>query len=230
MQTALLAGVGGLTLYNALKPNEQKTVIIHEGASPAPAPVAQGATAAPVLPASVAPANYAPPAPVAQGVPLAPAAVDASTVPPLANTAIPIGINAGPVQPMIGATDAGFSNPPSTESGSTSVPLAPVGSQPSVPLADAQTPIPLAPIAEGSTNVPVTTMTDSTSNVPTTMMMQSSSQPSAAIVAETTTGVPLATYPNGSGNTAPLKGAAPSISGFNLAFYACLAMTIAKLI
>lgn len=31
LQTALIAGVGGLALYGALKPSEQKTIIIHEG-------------------------------------------------------------------------------------------------------------------------------------------------------------------------------------------------------
>lgn len=146
LQTALLAGVGGLALYGALKPSEEKTIIIHQGdqSTQAPAAAAIPAVAPAVNPApAVAVANPAPvaavanPAPVGSVVnpaPVAPAAIpqvplapipDSTPVPMAADAAQMASANPVPLAPM----------PPATNDNSTLVPLAPLPDASNVPLA-----------------------------------------------------------------------------------------------
>lgn len=255
LQTALLAGVGGLSLYNALKPNEQKTVIIHENApapaaapapavapaaAPAPAvvqnpPVAYAPAPAAVQPQPFAPAPAAPMYPQYPQAPVGQVATDSSpvpSIPPLinTNTAAPATDSAATVPSGFGTTNGGVSVPPSPESGSTLTPLAPAGSPQPIPLAPSPenpSQVPLAPLA------PMTSTDYGTTGAPTTMFVPSSPQPNAAISAQTTTGVPLAAYPNGTGNDiahAPLKGAAANLNGFNLALFSCVTLVITQLL
>lgn len=226
MQTALLTGIGGLTLYNALKPNEQKTIIVHEGATPAapvpgaPAPVAAlpAASPVPVVNPSAVPINTA-----------VPVAVDGSTT-PVANAMPSAGV---PVNYDYSSTSVPIAPSPQAQ---PTIPLAPLpDAQPSIPLAtmpDNQSQVPLAPILEVTTNSATIPTAQETTSTPVPTILPNSTQTNPPILAETTTGVPLAPFPGKSGNDvahASLKGAASSINAFNLSFYACLTLVLVKL-
>lgn len=77
-QNAILAGVGGLALYGALKPSQEKTIIIHDSPT----------NAAPAAPAAVAPAA-APVAPIAPAAPYAPLAPEYAPVVPVPQYQVP---------------------------------------------------------------------------------------------------------------------------------------------
>lgn len=158
--TALIAGVGGLALYGALKPSEEKTVIIHQGetaaapaAAPAPAaPVAVAPAPAPAVPVAAAPAPVVPavvpetPAvPVAPVVPAPVAVAPVAAVVPVETANVMPAVNPGvPFAPVVASVGNGTADQPQSPDSVPQVPLAPLLPTP-VPN-DAQPSVPLAPL------------------------------------------------------------------------------------
>lgn len=223
LQTAAIAGIGGLALYGALKPSEEKTIIIHEGQTGAPP------AAVPASPPGAAPAPVAPVAPVAQpAVPAVPAAVPA----------VPAAVPAAPAPGV-------FVTPVPAIEGASSIPLAPLAPLPQDP---AQPSIPLAPLPEQTSTVPLAALPDQSTVIPV-----SSQPAVVTNLAETTTRFPISDVTLGvrtlgtesAGpqlapfNTpakqdaahAPLQGGATSnFVIFSMSFYACIALVVSKLI
>lgn len=126
---ALIAGVGGLALYGALKPNEEKVIIINQGGETKPGESSTTAAAAAVTPVAPSAESTATPLAVApvttvNGVPLAPIVA----VTPVDGTMVP-------VVPVVVETSSGApsgaSADPTTVVGSTQ----PISSDGSTPLA-----------------------------------------------------------------------------------------------
>ncbi|XP_037026325.1 nascent polypeptide-associated complex subunit alpha, muscle-specific form-like isoform X2 [Bradysia coprophila] len=139
LQTALIAGVGGLALYGALKPSGEKVIVINNGESTTAASSSDATTAASVAPAAPAApasdANTTNATPVSAAVPVAPvaSAVDASVAPvPLASVPPPAdnGVSVTPVAVL-----------PSDSTTVSNSPMQPIPSDGNTPLA------PLPPLA-----------------------------------------------------------------------------------
>lgn len=239
LQTAAIAGIGGLALYGALKPSQEKTIIIHEGGAnqAAPAPNAPPLTVPASPPGAAVPAeSIAPPAaPVVQpaaipSVPLAQAVPEQPATWPL-GTAIESSTQPQALAPIFAVNQPTFlpnapgpfvTPVPSNEG--TVVPLAsfpqPQDHQPSVslaPLPDQSTVVSMAPLpTENMSAVAGTT----TARLP---------------LMESATAVPLAPMPNNTPTShdaahAPLRGVASSLIIFNMSFYTCISIVLAKLL
>lgn len=229
LQTAAIAGIGGLALYGALKPSEQKTVIIHEGVSSAP----------PVAPAAAIPAAINQPPPSVEsstaGVFVTPVAPNA-IVPNVPVATLPQDqhqqqqpIPMQPIQPIVQSIHP--LAPLSDQS--TAVPLAPLPGQsvsvPLAPLPDDRIGVPLAPLPEQIASVPLAPLADQS-----TVAVQN-----VTVVAQTTpsaTTVPIAITqaqtqsPKVDAAHSPLKSTATSFVIFNMSFYSCVSMVVAKLL
>lgn len=230
LQTAAIAGIGGLALYGALKPSEEKTIIIHEGGSTAAVPASPPNAAQVPIPAA-APATVPAVAPSVAPAPVS--AVDPGAV--LAAPAVPVvQPSAIPSVPQQNPSGVFVTPVPSSES-VPSVPLAPLPQQhqqsvPLAPLPDQSTATPLAPLPDQSTVIPLAPLPDQSTVVPVTPQ-------NVTVVEETTTtrlaqpnAAPTVTNNiNGEAAHAPLKGAAPNFIIFNMSFYTCISIALAKL-
>lgn len=231
LQTAAIAGIGGLALYGALKPSEEKTIIIHEGGQAAAAPAA--------VPASPPGAAPAPVAPVAQ--PVAPV-VQPVAVPAMADATIQ------PQAPTVPVTSGVFVTPVPSNGGVPSIPLAPLPQDqqhlvPLAPLPDQSTAVPLAPMAGQSTAASPAPLAVQTTVVPLAPLPEQSAVVSMAplpvhnvpVVETTTTArspdpAVLSNHTATKEDAAPLKGAAANFVIFNMSFYACISIALAQLI
>lgn len=226
LQTAAIAGIGGLALYGALRPNEEKTVIIHDGGQAAAAPATipaspPGAAPAPIAPA-VQPAIVQPAVPVAQ--PVVPV-VQPSVIPSIPDaTTQPQAIPPYYQSSVVPNTSGVYVTPVPSSEGAPNVPLAPL-------------PVPLAPLPDQSTAVPLAPLSDQTTSIPLAPLPEQN----ATVIAETTTlrlplpgvgtgtlVVPTATRQDAA--HAPLKGVASNFIVFSMSFYTCVAIALAKLI
>lgn len=156
LQTALIAGVGGLALYGALKPSEEKTIIINQGgeqksgetsSTTAATPAAPLASATPV--AGSTPLAVAPSAPVA-GSPVTPVTdatttVNGTTQANDGSSTVPLAPYSFPVTDINTVTMAPAGVPPYSGSSISydQIPLAPFPSD--TPLAPFPSNTPLAP-------------------------------------------------------------------------------------
>ncbi|KAG4065910.1 hypothetical protein HA402_000357 [Bradysia odoriphaga] len=142
LQTALIAGVGGLALYGALKPSGEKVIVINNGESTT-APSSDATTAAPAAPA--ADGNTTNATPVSAAAPVAPVApaADASVAPvPLASMPPPV----APTDNVASVTPVAVL--PSDATPVSNSPAQPIPSDGSTPLA------PLAPFPVTVTMAP----------------------------------------------------------------------------
>lgn len=223
LQTAAIAGIGGLALYGALKPSEQKTVIIHEGVSSAP----------PVAPAAAIPAaiNQPPPSvePSTAGVFVTPVAPNA-VVPNVPVATLPQDQHQQqPMQPIVQSIHP--LAPLSDQS--TAVPLAPLPGQsvpvPLAPLPDDRIGVPLAPLPEQITSVPLAPLADQSTVAVQNVTVVAQTTPSATTVPIAITQVQTQS-PKVDAAHSPLKSAATSFVIFNMSFYSCVSMVVAKLL
>lgn len=231
LQTAAIAGIGGLALYGALKPSEEKTIIIHDGGQTA-APAA-----VPAAPPNAAPLPAAPAVQTAAPAPIAPA------VQPAIPAEQPAPAPAQPNPPAVFVTPV-----PSTDVvSSSSVPLAPLPQQTPVPLAplpqDVSTSVPLAPMPQDNQqSVPLAPLPDQSTVVPlaplnvtgvaeiTTISTRlSSPEMATGLQSAAVPFSPNNTHTNGEAAHSPLKGSASNVIVFNMSFYACIAIALAKL-
>lgn len=201
LQTALLAGVGGLSLYNAFKPADTKTIIINqEGSTQSPAvPQAAGV---PAVPASAAPA------PVAPAVP-SPEISAAMPVAPIAAQPVPLASSASSV-PL--ASDAPNLSP------------VPIDSTTPIPLAQA----PIDSTVESRISAESTTGQTSTTTVETSTTAQTSTAPASAATVPLAS-FPNNTVGSDVSN-APLKGSAAGVTVNGVTLLAVFVVALSKFI
>lgn len=222
-------------MYGALKPSEEKTIIIHEGANQAP-PVA-GVAATPVAPAVAAPDTAAP-------TPVAP-------ISPVAGNS--------PVAPVVPQPNLAGSDPQAPLAPLT--PLAPLEPIPAVPNAyppvqptnidlNNTTVVAVSPSSNDAvTGTPLAPFPETSSSAPLAAFAETSAQ---ALNAEATAAAPLAPLPVVQSTSPPLinnyqpvnntittlppnngdhhKGSASSINIVNISVYTILTFVLVKLV